>query len=344
MNATKEKSMKAVGYKNAHEIDDSPDFEDIELPKPPPTGHDLLVKVDAVSVNPVDAKVRRTASAKDDEYKVLGWDAVGEVVAAGEQTTMFRQGERVWYAGDITRQGSNSEYQLVDERIVANAPAKLSAAEAAAMPLTAITAWELLFDRLDLSENQSGDATLLVIGAAGGVGSILVQLAKKLTNATVIATASREASINWVKKLGADHVINHHEQFTVQLNALGIQHATHVANLTHIDQHFDQIADVIAPQGKLGLIDSPQNIDIMKLKNKSVSIHWEFMFTRSMFQTDDIEKQHELLTRVSEMVDAGKLITTLGKHFGKMNAENLTRAHTYIERGESIGKIVLEGF
>ena len=341
--------MKAIGYSESLDINHARALEDIEIPRPIARGRDILVKVNAVSVNPVDTKVRLRASPEKDEYKVLGWDAVGEVVEAGKDVSSFSIGDRVWYAGDITRSGTNAEFHLVDERIVGKAPRSAGDAAAAAIPLTAITAWELLFDRLGFtSNNQAGEnsnARLLIVGAAGGVGSILLQLASQLTNATVIGTASRPESQAWVKELGADFVINHYNPLNEELEKVGLNNVTHIISLNHTDQHFDQLVEIIAPQGKLALIDDPVlPIDIMKLKLKSISLHWELMFTRSMFKTDDMEKQGALLNRVSELVDSGKIKTTLGEHYGAINAENLKRAHSNIENGKAIGKIVLEGF
>lgn len=338
--------MKAVGYAKSLEVTDPNVLVDIELPQPSPAGRDLLVKVSAVSVNPVDTKVRKRAEPLEGEYKVLGFDAVGEVVEVGEEVSAYRVGDRVWYAGDLTRSGTNAEYHLVDERIVGKAPQSLSDAEAAAVPLTAITAWELLFDRLGLERNdRTAEVRLLVVGAAGGVGSILVQLAAQLTNATVIGTASRAESQAWVKALGAAHVLDHSKALAEELNKAGLSDVSHIAALTHTGQHYDQMVEIIAPQGKIALIDDPAGgLDIMKLKQKSVSLHWEFMFTRSMFQTADIAEQAALLNSVSELIDAGKIKTTMGENFGTINAQNLKRAHAKIESNMAIGKIVLEGF
>jgi zinc-binding alcohol dehydrogenase family protein len=347
--------MKAIGYLQPQPIDQKDALIDIELPVPEATGRDLLINIHAVSVNPVDTKIRMSAAPEEGQYKVLGWDAVGEVVAVGDQTELFKVGDPVWYAGDITRAGSNAEYQLVDERIVGKKPTSLSNAEAAAMPLTAITAWELLFARLDFTPLLPGQSDqnakarqprqLLIMGAAGGVGSILTQLAAALTDATVIGSASRPQSQAWVKTLGADHVINHHQPLLPQLNALGIDDVSHVISLTHTDQHFDQLIEVLAPQGKLALIDDPKgNIDIRKLKLKSLSLHWELMFTRSMFNTWDMQKQHNLLNTVAELIDNGTIKTTLGENYGRINASNLKRAHAHIESQKSVGKVVLEGF
>ncbi len=350
--------MKAIGYLQPQAIDQNNALMDIEIATPKAKGRDLLVKVHAISVNPVDTKVRSSKTPAEGQHQILGWDAVGEVVAVGEETEYFQVGDQVWYAGDITRPGSNAEYQLVDERIVGIKPQSLSNVEAAAMPLTAITAWELLFERLDftpiipndvedseLASKTAIEKRILIMGAAGGVGSILTQLASKLTNATVIGTASRQQSLDWVKELGADYVINHHQPLLPQLHDIGFDNVTHVISLTHTDQHFDQLVEVLAPQGKLALIDDPaEAIDIKKLKLKSLSLHWELMFTRSMFSTWDMEKQHELLNTVSNLVDNGIIKTTFGENYGTINAENLKRAHAHIESNQAVGKVVLEGF
>ncbi len=341
--------MKAIGFQASQAGTAAEALTDIEIDRPRPSGRDLLVQVKAISVNPVDTKIRTRSTGTGGTYQVLGWDAVGEVIALGEQATTYRPGDKVWYAGDITRPGANAEYHLVDERIVGKCPSSLSDAEAAAIPLTAITAWELLFDRLDFDQDSDGDTNpgpcLLIVGAAGGVGSILVQLAKRLTGATVIGTASRPESQTWVKDLGADHVINHKLPFSEELSRIGMDRVTHVISLNHTDEHFDQLIEVLAPQGKFALIDDPKTLlDVRKLKQKSLSLHWELMFTRSMFETDDMSKQRDLLNRVAELIDAGSIRTTLGANYGAICAENLRRAHRDIESGTAIGKIVLEGF
>lgn len=341
--------MKAIGYQQSLSINDAASLVDIEMPQPTASGHDLLVRVKSIAVNPVDCKIRQNVSPTNGEFKVIGWDAVGEVVAIGELATNFKLGDKVFYAGDLNRQGTNAEYQLVDERIVGRKPESLSNSEAAALPLTSITAWELLFERLAIKQQQpnskeKSNDIILIIGAAGGVGSILVQLASVLTGATVIATASRESSAAWVKKLGADHVIDHSKPLVPQIEQLNIGQVTHVASLTHTDSYLDSYVELLAPMGKIALIDDPQFIDIKKLKPKSLSLHWEFMFTRSMFQTPDINKQHLLLNNIAELIDQGYLQTTIGKNLGVINAANLRAAHEAIESGKSIGKIVLEGF
>ena len=341
--------MKAIGYLESHPIDHPEALLDIELERPVPTRHDLLVAVRAISVNPVDTKMRMRAAGENGRHRILGWDAVGEVVAVGDDVTAYRVGDRVWYAGDLTRPGSNAEFQLVEEQLVGRAPGSLADAEAAALPLTSITAWELLFDRLKLPCKGAPGADeprrLLVVGAAGGVGSILVQLARQLTDVTVIGTASRPESQAWVTELGAHHVIDHRQPLHEELKRIGIDDVTQVISLTHTEDHFDHLVECLAPQGQLALIDDPETLlDIRKLKRKSVSLHWEFMFTRSMFQTADRGKQRALLDEVASLIDAGTVRTTLGANYGSINATNLRRAHRDIEQGRSIGKVVLEGF
>ncbi|HET7156348.1 MAG TPA: zinc-binding alcohol dehydrogenase family protein [Hyphomicrobiaceae bacterium] len=337
--------MKAVGYQKSLPIADDRSLVDTELPKPAPAGRDLLVKVRAVSVNPVDTKMRMRAEPPAGEWRVLGWDAAGVVETAGPDAKLFKAGDAVFYAGTLNRQGTNSEYHLVDERIVGPKPTSLSNAEAAALPLTAITAWEMLFDRLDVKRAVPGAKNAIVIvGGAGGVGSIAIQLARALTDLTVIATASRPETIAWVKQLGAHHVVDHAKPLAAEVAKLGIGAPAFVFSTTQTDRHFDQIVEAIAPQGRFGLIDDPDLIDMRKLKRKSASLHWEFMFTRSMFETADVLEQNKLLTEVSRLVDAGKIKTTLGDTFGTINAANLRRAHALIESGKAKGKIVLEGF
>ena len=339
--------MKAVGYQQSLAISEPASLLDIELATPVAAGHDILVRVAAVSVNPVDTKIRKRVTPTAGEYKVLGWDAAGEVVAVGEQVSRFAPGDRVYYAGALQRQGSNAEYQLVDERIVGKMPANLSFEQAAALPLTALTAWELLFDRLELATPslKHPKPVLLVTGAAGGVGSILVQLARQLTTVTIVATASRPESQQWVQELGAHYVVNHNQPLIPQLQQLGIQAVSHVASLTQTDQHYAELVQLLAPQGKLALIDDPVGgLDIMPLKQKSISLHWEFMFTRSLFSTPDLLTQHQILTDLSRLIEQGQIKTTLKQSFGKINAENLKQAHALLESGKAIGKIVLAGF
>lgn len=337
--------MKAVGYQKSLPITDEKSLVDMELPKPSPTGRDLLVKVLAVSVNPVDTKMRMRAEPPAGEWRVLGWDAVGMVEAAGPEAKLFKPGDAVFYAGALERQGTNQEYHLVDERIAGPKPKSLSNAEAAALPLTAITAWEMLFDRLDVKRPVPGPKNaILIVGGAGGVGSIAIQLARVLTDLTVIATASRPETVAWVKELGAHHVVDHAKPLAAEVAKLGIGAPAFVFSTTQTDKHYDQIAELIAPQGRFGLIDDPDAIDMRKVKRKSVSLHWEFMFTRPMFATADILEQNRLLSELSRLVDAGRIRTTLGETYGRIDAANLRRAHAHIETGRAKGKIVLEGF
>ncbi|MBK1683586.1 zinc-binding alcohol dehydrogenase family protein [Rhodoferax fermentans] len=335
--------MKAIVYhQHGLPISDPQALFETDLPVPQPGPRDLLVKIHAVAVNPVDTKLRRNVPTP--EPRVLGWDAVGTVESVGADVSLFQPGDEIFYAGVIDRPGSYAEYNLVDERIVGHKPRSISQAEAAALPLTAITAWEMLFDRLGVPEGGGAGQTLLVVGAAGGVGSILVQLARQLTQLRVIGTASRPETRDWLLGLGAHMVIDHSLPLFNELQRLGIEEVDLVASLTHTDQHADQIILALKPQGKLALIDDPAKLDVMPLKRKSISLHWELMFTRPLFKTPDMVRQHELLERVSQLVDAGTLKTTLADHFGLVTAENLRRAHALIESGKARGKIVLEGF
>lgn len=337
--------MKAVGYQQPGAIDRADALIDIEIARPVPTGRDLLVEVQAIAVNPVDTKVRRSAAPPEGEYKVLGYDAVGIVRETGPDATLFRPGDAVWYAGAIDRAGSNAEFQLVDERLVGRKPASLSPADAAALPLTGITAWELLFDRLKVPLAGEGrPGTLLIVGAAGGVGSILIQLARQRTGLTVVGTASRPESRAWALALGAHHVIDHRQPFAPQIAALGVPPVDYAISLTHTDQHFAQLVDALAPQGKLALIDDPEPIDVRLMKRKSLSLHWELMFTRSLFHTDDMDAQHRLLNAIADLVDQGAIRSTVQAKLGPICAANLRKAHALLESGKSVGKIVLEGF
>ncbi len=337
--------MKAVAYCQAGSINEDRPLTDITLDKPVASGHDLLVKVEAVSVNPVDTKLRRNKQPENGEWSVLGFDAAGMVEAVGESVTDFKPGDQVFYAGTLNCPGTNSEYHLVDARIVGYQPPSLTAAEAAALPLTAMTAWEMLFDRLDVNKPtaQGGDL-ILVIGGAGGVGSITIQLLRALTNMTVIATASRPETQSWVKNCGAHHVINHRQALAPQVEALGLGAPGFVFSTTNTDQHYADIVALISPQGRFGLIDDPGDLSIMPLKQKSLSLHWEFMFARSVFQTPDMTKQGELLNRVAELVEQGKVSSTLNAVVGCINANNLIKAHRLIETGQAKGKLVLAGF
>lgn len=334
--------MKAVGFRKSLPINEAESLIDFELPAPEPRERDLVVEVKAVSVNPVDTKMRMRGVAAG-ETKVLGFDAAGVVKSAGKDVTLFRPGDEVFYAGSNIRPGTNSQLHAVDERIVGRKPKKLSFAEAAALPLTSITAWELLFDRFRISR-PSGKGSLLVIGGAGGVGSIMIQLARKLTGLTVIATASRPETIKWCLELGAHHTIDHTRPLAEELKRIGIPEVSYVASLTQTARHYPAMPEIIAPQGMFGLIDDPGTLDILPLKRKCISAHWEAMFTRSMFTTPDIQAQHGLLNEVSALVDSGTLKTTMMQNLGTINSANLRKAHALIESGTSIGKVVLEGF
>lgn len=335
--------MKVITFtQNGLPIEDPESLQDAQAARPAPGPNDLLVEVRAVSVNPVDTKVRAGTFAK--EPKILGWDAAGIVREVGSAVSLFRPGDEVFYAGSIARDGSYSEFQRVDQRIVGRKPHTLSAAQAAALPLTSITAWELLFDRLGVAEGAGEGDSLLIVGAAGGVGSMLVQLARKLTKLTVIGTASRPETADWVRDLGAHFVVDHTQPLLAQLQELGVGEVSHVASLNGTEQHFLQLVEVLRPQGRFGVIDDPQSLDVMPLKRKSLSLHWELMFTRSLYETPDMIAQHVLLNRIASLIDEGVLRTTLGEHFGPINAANMRRAHALVESGKAKGKIVLEGF
>ncbi len=337
--------MKAVGYRKSLPIDAADALIDFETAKPEPKGRDILVAVKAISANPVDYKVRKRAAPPEGETKILGYDAAGTVEAVGPDVTLFRPGDEVFYAGSILRQGTNSQFHLVDERIVGRKPKTLSFAQAAALPLTSITAWELLFDRLGAARGESVDPrTLLIVGGAGGVGSILIQLARRLTGLTIVATASRPESVQWCFDLGAHAVIDHSQPMKAQVEKLKLPPVVLIASLTNTEQHYKALAEIIAPQGKYGLIDDPQEFNVGVFKGKAVSVHWELMFTRSSFQTPDMIGQHKLLNEVADLIDKGVLRTTLDQTFGAINAANLKRAHALLESGKSRGKIVLEGW
>lgn len=338
--------MKAVALKAYLPISNPNSLLDVNLETPVPTGRELLVAVDAISVNPVDTKVRKPKDKVEENYRILGWDAVGRVIATGPDATLFKTGDQVYYAGDITRAGSNSEFQLVDERIVGRKPHNITNAQAAAIPLTAITAWEGLFDRLSISRDKTArPTTLLIIGGAGGVGSIAIQLAKVLTNVTIIATASRPESAAWCTSLGAQFIIDHNKPFLDQLKAFGIDGVDYIFCLNNTDQHWANMAEAIKPQGHIcSIVELSGQVDLNLLKNKSASFSWELMFTRSLYATEDMIEQHHLLNRVAELIDAGEITTTVTEVLSPINAENLRKAHEKIETGKTIGKIVLENW
>ena len=338
--------MKAVALTRYLPISDPESLIDVELPKPEPRAHDLLVRVEAVSVNPVDTKQRAPKPGVEAHPKVLGYDAAGVVEAVGADVTLFKPGDAVWYAGDITRPGSNAQYQLVDERIVGHKPKTLDFARAAAMPLTTITAWELLFDRmrLDLDGADAGKS-LLIIAGAGGVGSIAIQLARR-AGLVVIATASRPETVEWCQRMGAQHVIDHRQPLAPQLAALGFATVDAIANLADTDRYWTTMGELIAPQGRIGLIVEPKGpLPIGGVfKIKCATIAWETMFGRSRFGTPDMIEQHRLLDRVAEWIDKGELKNTHTATLGTINAANLRKAHAQLESGTTIGKITLAGW
>jgi NADPH2:quinone reductase len=337
--------MKAVGFHRSLPIDQPDSLVDVEIARPTPAGRDLLVKIEAVSGNPVDTKVRMRGNPDPDKPKIMGYDAAGTIAATGPACTLFKAGDKVWYAGSIARPGTDAEFHLVDERIVGRMPKRLSFAEAAALPLTSITAWEMLFDRFAIRIGKPPSAgTLLIIGGAGGVGSIAIQLARRLTGLTVIATASRPETQAWCRELGAHHVIDHAGKLTDGLAAIGVKEIDYVFSITQTERHFAQIVELIAPQGKLGVIDDPATLDALPFKRKCASIHWESMFTRALFETPDMIAQHRLLCEVADLVDDGLIRTTLAETLGKIDAATLKRAHALIESGRARGKLVLAGF
>ena len=336
--------MKAIGFKTSLPIAEADSFIAFEMEKPTPTGRNLLVKIDAISVNPVDFKVRQN-SAKDtvlDKPKIIGWDAVGTVEAVGESATLFQKGDRVFYAGDITKPGSNAEYQLIDERIVGHAPKNISNEEAAAMPLTALTAWELFFDRMHISKEKDAGKSILIIGGAGGVGSIAIQLAKKVAGLTVLATASRPETMQWCRDLGADHVVNHKDLIN-EVSKAGFNQVDFIVDFVDVNSYWDIMAELIKPQGRIASITgSAEPVALNKLKSKSVGFSWELMFTRPMFETDDMIEQHHILNRISSLLDDGTLKPTLNQTLEGHTVENFKQAHRSLKSGKTIGKLVIK--
>lgn len=335
--------MKAIGYTANLPIEDDRSLVDLELPIPRPGERDLLVRVHAVSVNPRDVKSRRALAASNDEPRVIGYDASGIVEKVGAGVTLFKPGDAVYYAGDITRPGSNAEFQCVDERIVGRKPVSLDHATAASLPLTALTAYELLFDRLAVPRDATPPRSIFILGGAGGVPSMAIQLARH-AGLTVVASASRPESEQWVRNLGAQHVIDHTKPLDTQVQALGIGTMDYIVS-THTNPHaWEELSRVITPQGRFGLIDDPEPLDLRLYKMKSVSIHWEAMFTRPMQNTPDMIRQHEILNDVADLIDSGAIRATATQNLGGITAANLRRAHALIESGHTVGKIVLSGF
>lgn len=336
--------MKAIGFKQSLPISDVNSFIAFETEKPTPSGFDLLVKIAAISVNPVDFKIRESA-AKDtvlETPKIIGWDAVGTVEAVGDTTSKFKVGDQVYYAGDLTRSGSNAEYQLIDERIVGHKPKNLSIAEAAAIPLTGLTAYESLFDRIKVNPETDKGKTVLVLAGAGGVGSMAIQLAKKIGNLTVIATASREDSVQWCKDLGADFVVNHHN-LKEELEKIGHSQVNYILDYVDLEGYWDTMAEIIKPQGHIvSITESSKPLNLNILKAKSVTFSWELMYTRSMFGTEDIERQHFILNTIADLLDAGTIKTTLTTTLEGFTVDNLKKAHQMQESGKTIGKTVIQ--
>ncbi len=336
------KLMRAVGLQRYLPIEDPESLIDVELPTPGLEPHDLLVRIEAIAVNPVDTKVRAPKDGVEDPPKVLGWDASGIVEAIGDSVVHYKVGDAVFYAGDITRQGAYAELQAVDERIVGRKPATLDFVDAAALPLTSITAFEAFFDRLEIDvESANTGETILIIGGAGGVGSIGIQLARA-AGLTVIATASREQTTRWVNELGADHVINHHQPMRPQVEALGLNYIDYIAVFNDTDSHWDTVCDLIRPQGRIvSIVENRRPLNMSVLKMKSATFCWEFMYTRSMFQTPDMIRQQELLNYIAGEVDTGRLKTTRSQTLNGITAANLREAHRRLEQGDTIGKITL---
>jgi len=336
--------MKAIGFKTSLSIEKSDSFIEFEAVKPIPGPHDLLVKIDAISVNPVDFKIRQSA-AKDtvlETPKIIGWDAVGIVQSVGQDVTLFEVGDPVYYAGDITKQGSNAEYQIIDERIVGRKPKSLTIEEAAVIPLTALTAWEILFDRIRISAEKDKGKSILIIGGAGGVGSIAIQLAKKIAGLTVIATASRPETIDWCKQQGADFVVDH-KDLIASVREAGFENVDFILDFVDTNAYWDTMVELIKPQGHIASITgSSEPVVLNKLKSKSVSFSWELMYTRSMYQTEDMVEQHNILNIVADLLDDGILKTTLNTTLNGLTAENLKKAHELLESGRTIGKIAIK--
>ena len=336
--------MRAIGYTGGKPLDEPNSFVEFDCESPVPLGHDLLVAIEAVSVNPVDTKIRARTTEPQQPPRILGWDAAGTVEAVGDAVTLFKPGDKVFYAGDATRPGTNASHQLVDERIVGNMPTSLNFSQAAAMPLTSLTAWEALFDRLKVKPDSDASKHILIIGAAGGVGSIAIQLAKKVADLEVIATASRDETRQWCTSLGADHVVNHHQDIPAQFEQQHIDQPDYILCLNSTDHYYPVMAELIAPQGMICcFVDTKQALDFSLLKAKSAGLVWEFMFTRSMFKTADMIRQYEILNEISRLIDDGTISSTLNRTLGAITVDNIRKAHRFLEAGTSIGKIVLAG-
>lgn len=335
--------MRVIVFNPGKSLNEIDAFSLVDQITPEPSGHDLLVKIEAIGLNPVDTKIRQTLNDPESTPRILGWDAAGVVEAVGDLVTLFEPGDRVFYAGDVTRPGCYASHQLVDERITGRCPQKLTAELAAAMPLTSITAWEALFDRMKINPAMDTGKHLLIIGAGGGLGSVAIQLASQVAGLTVTATASKQESRNWVRTMGANHVINHREDMASQLKELGLQAPDYILCLAATDHYFPIMADIIAPQGMIcAVVSAAESYDMNLLKNKSVGFVWEFMFTRSMFNTADMIRQHDLLNEISRMLDEGTLKSTARHKKGIMSPESIREAHRELESGGTVGKIVMK--
>jgi NADPH2:quinone reductase len=340
--------MKAVSFCQQLPIEDDESFLDLIVDKPTPGPRDLLVKVHAISVNPVDTKIRKGSGPGQPtgELKILGWDAAGIVEGVGSDVTLFSPGDEVYYAGSLDRPGSYAEFQAVDERIVGRKPSSLDFASAAALPLTTITAWEMLFDRLRLRIGKPvNQGSILIVGGAGGVGSIATQLARRLTGLTIIASASRAETNEWCREMGAHHVIDHRQPLAAQVKQILPGGVNYVLALTRTEDHFDEIIEAMAPESAMVLIENPSRpLDIVKLKPKNISLHWEFMFGRARYQAENMKEQGRLLNEVSELIDVGLIRSTFQTNIGAINAVNMRQAHALVESGKTIGKVVLSHF
>jgi NADPH:quinone reductase len=337
--------MNAIGYTGGKSLKDPDAFIEFEQKIQNPLGRDLLISVKAISVNPVDTKVREKTSGPQNPPLILGWDAAGEVISVVPEAQLFKPGDKVFYAGSIDRPGSNSQFQLVDERVVGNMPETLTFEAAAALPLTSITAWEALFHRLQIpiNSNNLSDKSILILGGAGGVGSIAIQLAKKMAGLKIVATASRPETEKWCQDLGAHHIVNHHENVLDQLKKIGFETVDYILIFNDTDKNFPVAAAAVAPQGKIcSIVENQSPLDIGLLKSKSASFHWEFMFTRPTFKTADMIEQHHLLNEIARLIDSGTIKTTVNEILSPINIENLCKAHTTLEKGHTIGKIVLK--
>jgi len=338
--------MKAVGNYKYLPSSDPQCFVDLTLPEPKPTGRELLVRVFAVSVNPVDTGMR--ANVHQTEPRILGWDASGIVEAVGQGVTLFKPGDAVYYAGSIARPGCNSELHLVDERIVGRKPATLSHEQAAAMPLTTLTAWEALFERMGIEprpSDRNAQRSLLVIGGAGGVGSIAIQIAKRVAGLHVIATASRPETVEWCQKMGADQVINHRQPLKDGLAEIGINMVSDALCCSNFEEYVEQLPVVVKPFGFACTITGTKDdrVNVSGFFQKSIALGFELMYTRSLFETADMQAQHDILNEVSGLLDAGVLECTLTESFGSLTPENLRRAHARVESRTMIGKLALSG-